>query len=240
MAAMSEWKQRRFWDSASPVPATAGFGIALDGRSVKTPAKRPLVVPSRPLARAIADEWEAQTEVIDPNTMPLTRIANSAIDTAAPQHGEVAGIVAAYGESDLLCYRAEGPAELAARQAAGWDPLLDWAARTLDAPLKVGTGVMFLAQPEPSLRALSGRVHALDAFDLAPCHDLVALSGSLVIGLAVLAGRHPVDTLWELSRIDETWQAEQWGHDADAAEIAALRAAAFADAARFHALRHAA
>ncbi|MGS4947199.1 ATP12 family chaperone protein [Meridianimarinicoccus sp. RP-17] len=235
---MSEWKQRRFWDSANPVAASAGFGIALDGRPVRTPAKQPLVVPSRPLARAIADEWDAQAEVIDPNTMPLTRIANSAIDTAGPQHTEIAGIIAAYGESDLLCYRAEGPPELVSRQAAAWDPLLDWARDALDAPLAVGTGVIFVPQPEKSLRTLSAKVHGLDAFDLAPCHDLVALSGSLVIGLAVLAGLHPVETLWALSRVDETWQAEQWGHDEDAAEIAALRAAAFADAARFHALRH--
>jgi len=235
---MSEWKQRRFWDSAQPVAAPAGFGIALDGRAVKTPAKRPLVVPSRPLARAIADEWDAQDEVIDPNTMPLTRIANSAIDTVGPQHAAVAQIVAAYGESDLLCYRAEGPAALVARQAAGWDPLLDWARDRLGAPLTVGTGVMFVAQPAPSVAALSARVHALDAFDLAPAHDLVALSGSLVIGLAALAGLRPVDALWALSRIDEVWQAEQWGQDDDAAAVAALRAAAFADAARFHALRH--
>ncbi len=236
---MSEWKQRRFWDSAQPVAAPAGFGIALDGRPVKTPAKAPLVVPSQPLARAIADEWDAQSEVIDPNIMPLTRIANSAIDTAGPQHAEIAGIVAAYGESDLLCYRAEGPSDLVARQAAGWDPLLDWTRAALGAPLAVATGVMFIPQPEASLQALSRRVQSLDAFDLAACHDLVALSGSLVIGLAALVRLHPVDTLWSLSRIDETWQAEQWGHDEDAAEIAGLRAAAFADAARFHALRHA-
>jgi len=236
---MSEWKQRRFWDITSPVAASAGVGIALDARPVKTPAKRPLVVPSRPLARAIADEWDAQAEVIDPNTMPLTRIANSAIDTAGPQRAAVAEIVAAYGESDLLCYRAEGPAGLVARQAAGWDPLLDWARDRLGAPLAVGTGVMFIAQPPASLAALSARVHALDPFDLAPAHDLVALSGSLVIGLAALAGTMPADALWALSRIDETWQAERWGHDDDAAAVAARRAAAFADAARFHALRHA-
>lgn len=236
---MSAWKQRRFWKSVSPVAVPAGFGIALDGRQVKTPAKQPFVVPSQPLAQAIAAEWEAQTDAIDPNTMPLTRIANSAIDTATAQHADIAGIVAAYGESDLLCYRADAPPELVARQAAGWDPLLDWARAALDAPLVVGTGVMFVPQPEASLRALSGAVHDLDPFDLAPCHDLVALSGSLVIGLAVLARLQPVEMLWALSRIDETWQAEQWGHDDDAAQIAARRAAAFADAARFHALRYA-
>ena len=236
---MSEWKQRRFWTDANAVATDGGFGILLDGRPVKTPARQPLVVPSHPLAQAIAGEWDAQDDVIDPNTMPLTRIANSAIDTATPQRAEIAQIVAAYGESDLLCYRAEGPPDLVARQAAGWDPLLDWAAAQLGAPLIVGVGVMFIPQPEPSVQALAVQVHARDPYDLAPLHDLVALSGSLVIGLAVQAELRPFDELWALSRIDESWQAENWGHDEDAAEIAALRAAAFADAAKFHALRHA-
>lgn len=236
---MSEWKQRRFWTAADPVEIAGGFGVALDGRPVRTPARQALAVPSHALAEAIAGEWCAQGDVIDPNAMPLTRIANSAIDTVTPQRAEIAGIVAAYGESDLLCYRAEGPPDLVARQAAGWNPLLDWAADRFGARLIVGAGVMFIPQPEPAVRALSAHVHALDGFDLAPLHDLVALSGSLVIGLAVLAGLRPFGDLWALSRIDESYQAETWGHDEDAAEIAALRAQAFAEAARFHALRHA-
>ena len=236
---MSEWKQRRFWNAAEAIATDGGFGVALDGRPVRTPARQPLVVPSHPLAGAIAAEWGAQGDVIDPNAMPLTRIANSAIDTVIPQRDEIAGIIAAYGESDLLCYRAEGPPDLRKRQAAGWDPLLDWAADQFGARLTAGAGVMFIPQPEPGVRALSAQVHARDAFDLAALHELVALSGSLVIGLAVLAGLRPVDDLWAVSRIDENYQAETWGHDDDAAEIAALRAEAFAEAARFHALRHA-
>lgn len=235
---MSEWKQRRFWTDADAVETGDGFGIVLDGRPVKTPARRPLVVPSHPLAQAIAAEWAAQGDLIDPNSMPLTRIANSAIDTVTVQRGEIAGIIAAYGESDLLCYRAEGPPDLVARQAAAWDPLLDWAADALGAHLTVGAGVMFIPQPAPSVAALSAKVAVRDAFDLAPLHDLVALSGSLVIGLAVQAGLRPSAELWDLSRVDESYQAEKWGHDEDAAEIAALRARAFADAARFHGLRH--
>lgn len=235
---MSEWKQRRFWTSADAVAAEGGFGIVLDARPVKTPARQPLVVPSQALAAAIAGEWAAQGDMIDPNTMPLTRIANSAIDTATPQHAEIAAIVAAYGESDLLCYRAEGPPELVARQVAAWNPLLAWAADHLAAPLEVATGVMFIPQPDASVQALSAHVRARDAFDLATLHDLVALSGSLVIGLAVQAELRPDAELWAVSRIDESWQAEKWGHDDDAAETAALRATAFADAARFHRLRH--
>ncbi|QIE41350.1 ATPase [Rhodobacteraceae bacterium SC52] len=236
---MTEWKQKRFWTSASVGEEADGYCILLDGRAIKTPSKAPLVVPAAALAGAIAAEWDAQAEAIDPNSMPLTRIANTAIDKVKVQQAEVAEILAAYGESDLLCYRAERPAELVARQAEAWDPLLVWAKETLDAPLDVAAGVMYIPQPTASVAALSRRVEALDAFDLAPFHDLVALTGSLVIGLAALQGVRPVQDLWALSRIDETWQAEQWGHDDDAAATAAIKAASFADAARFYALRHA-
>ena len=235
---MSEWKQTRFWTTASHVPEGTGFGIRLDGRAVKTPAKAPMVVPGAALARAIAAEWDAQQDAINPNTMPLTRIANSAIDKVAAQAVEVAEIVAAYGETDLLCYRAEGPDALIARQAKGWDPLLDWAADRLSAPLVTGAGVMFIEQPPASVAALAAQVRALDLFDLAPFHDLVALTGSLVIGLAAYHAHLPVDDLWRRSRIDEDWQTEQWGQDDEAQEAAAIKAAAFADAARFVSLRH--
>jgi chaperone required for assembly of F1-ATPase len=236
---MSEWTQRRFWTTADIAPEAGGHGIRLDGRAVRTPAKAPLVVPGAALARAIAAEWDAQTGVIDPNSMPLTRIANSAIDKVTPQRAEVAELLAAYGESDLLCYRADGPEELVARQAAGWDPLLAWAEDTLGAPLLTAVGVMFIPQPPASVEALRRRVTPLDPFDLAPFHDLVALTGSLVLGLAALHGQQPIEDLWALSRIDETWQAEQWGDDEEAAQAAAVKAAAFSDAARFYALRQA-
>lgn len=234
---MSEWKQRRFWTSATAEPEGEGYGIRLDGRPVKTPAKAPLVVPGAALAQAIAAEWEAQGEMINPNAMPLTRIANSAIDKVAVQHAEVAELLAAYGESDLLCYRADGPMELVARQAAAWDPLLGWAADHLSAPLVVGTGIVFIDQPPESLAALRRQVTALDAYDLAPFHDLVALTGSLVIGLAAYHEHAANEYLWDCSRIDETWQAEQWGHDEVAMETAEIKARAFADAALFLKLR---
>jgi len=231
---VSQWRARRFWQDAAPVPGDRGFQIELDGRPVRTPAKATLALPTRALAEAVAAEWRDQGEVIDPGAMPLTRIANTAVDKVAVQRAEVADLVAAYGESDLVCYRADGPPGLVARQAAGWDPLVAWAAEALGAPLQVGTGVMFLPQPEASVAALRARVHALGAWQLAPFHDLVALSGSLVIGFAAIETDRSRRELWDLSRIDETWQAEQWGADEEAAAVAATRARAFVDAARFH------
>jgi len=230
------WKAKRFWKTASAAEAPGGFAVTLDGRPVRTPAKAPLVVPGRALAEAIAQEWEAQGDTVVPATMPLTRAANSAIDKVAPQFAEVAALVAAYGESDLICYRATHPEGLVARQAEAWDPLLDWAARHLDAPLVAVAGVLPEAQPAASVAALAAQVHALSPFALAALHDLVGLSGSLVIGLAAAAGWEPPEALWERSRVDEDWQAAEWGADAEAAAASAARRSAFLDAARFHQL----
>lgn len=229
---MSEWTARRFWDDVTVAPDAAGHAILLDGKPLHTPAKAPLVLPSRALADAVAAEWAAQEDMVAPHTMPFTRTANSAIDNVALNHAEIAAMIAEYGETDLLCYRAEGPAELIARQCADWDPLLDWAAEALDAPLATGVGVIHVPQPRESLARMSARVHALDPFRLAALHDLVALSGSLVIGLAALTRHRPPDALWALSRIDETWQAEQWGEDDIAAADAAGKRTAFLHAAQ--------
>ncbi len=230
------WTAKRFWSEASAGPCDGGFTVRLDGRGAKTPAKTPLILPTAALAEAVAAEWEAQTGKVSPASMPLTRMANSALDKVAPQFREVADMIAAYGGSDLLCYRATGPRELIARQAAAWDPLLDWAARVLSAPLITTAGVMPVAQPQAALAALSARVHALTPFELAALHDLVAISGSLILGLAVACGHLTPDQAWDASRIDETWQAELWGRDEDAARIEALRRAALLDAGRFFAL----
>ncbi len=235
---MAEWKTRRFWREAGIAPVAGGFEVRLDGRPVRTPAKAPLVLPSAALAAAIATEWDAQSEAVKPQTMPLTRLANSAADTVAANHAAVAALVAAYGGTDLVCYRAEAPVALAERQAAGWDPLVDWAAATLGAPLRVGHGVVHIAQPEASLAALSRHVAALDHWDLTALHELVALSGSLVIGLAAIRTDRPRAALWAASRIDEDWQQDVWGYDEEAAEMAAFRAQGFHDAARFFDLRH--
>ena len=233
---MSEWKPKRFWKEARVVPEGAGYTVLLDGRTVKTPAKAPLVVPGAALAREIAAEWDAQVDVVDPRTMPFTRSANAAIDKVAIQFDEVAEIVAAYGDSDLLCYRADRPEELVARQCAGWDPVLTWAREHQGIDLKAFSGVMHSPQSDPALARIAARTRAMTAFELTSFHDLVSLSGSFLLGLAAVEGLMPADAIWALSRLDETWQEEQWGHDEEAAEMAALRRAAFLHAARFHAL----
>lgn len=227
------WAAKRFWTEARVVPAPGGHGISLDQRPVKTPAKAPLVLPTRALAEGVAAEWDAQQGTVDPRTMPLTRAANAAIDKVAPQYDEVAEIVAAYGGSDLLCYRAPGPEALAARQAAGWDRWLDWAAARHGARLATAAGVMHVPQEKACLSALTARVGAHSAFELTALHDLVALSGSLVLGLAVSEGALEPEAAWDLSRIDETWQAEQWGEDDEAAAMAALKRQDFLQAHRF-------
>tara|TARA_R110002096_G_scaffold411631_5_gene611831 strand:- start:1148 stop:1855 length:708 start_codon:yes stop_codon:yes gene_type:complete len=230
---MSNWAPKRFWKQAETVECDGGFTVRLDARAVKTPAKAPLVVPTRGLAQAIADEWQAQAEKIRPDTMPFTRSANSAIDKVSAQFDEVADLIAAYGGSDLLCYRAPAPAALTQRQVAAWNPVLDWAAMALEARLVTAVGVMPVQQPEPALLALSARVRALTPFELAGVHDLVAISGSLVLGLAVFNGRLTPLEAWEISRIDETWQNEQWGEDEEAAEFEAVRRSGLLHAARF-------
>lgn len=233
---MTEWAARRFWTEVTVTGAETGFSIALDGRPVRTPGKTLLEVPSREMAEEVAAEWRAQEGVIDPRAMPFTRSANSALDKVAPQQAEVAAMLAAYGETDLLCHRAEHPERLVRRQAEAWDPVLDWAAGALGAKLEVAQGVMPVAQDPASLARLSAQVAAFDAFRLTGFHDLVALSGSLLLGFAVTEGfRSPPDA-WELSRIDETFQAEEWGADEEAEAAAAARRAAFLHAARFFAL----
>ncbi|MGN7870342.1 ATP12 family chaperone protein [Paracoccus sp. 22332] len=229
---MSEWKARRFWKAASVRPADKGFGIALDDRPLRTPGKLPLLLPTAALAAAVAAEWDAQADVIDPNTMPLTRAANSAIEKVTPQFADVAGMLADYSGTDLLSYRADQPAELARRQAEGWDPLVDWAATDLRAPLRITHGVIPIAQDPEALTRLHGHVAVLDAFGLTALHDLVTLPGSLVLGLAVIRGRIDADTAFRLSRIDEDFQAEQWGQDDEARLAAESRRAAMLDAER--------
>ncbi|MBV7408145.1 ATP12 family chaperone protein [Maritimibacter sp. DP1N21-5] len=230
---MSEWAPKRFWKETKAGAVEGGFTVFLDARTVRTPAKAALTVPTLALAEALAAEWDAQAERIDPRTMPMTRTANSAIDKVVPQHAEVAEMLAAYGDSDLTCYRADAPDELVARQAAGWDPLLDWAAETFGARLAPRTGIVHVAQEDAALERLAAEVHALDQFRLAAFHDLVALSGSLVIALAVTRGRLMPEEAWRLSRIDEDFQIEQWGEDEEAAEQAAIKRQAFHDAALF-------
>lgn len=229
---MSEWKRRRFWTEATTAPVDDGHAVHLDGRPLRTPAKALLVLPTEGLAALVAEEWQGQGDSIDPATMPATRMANSAIDKVTPMQAEVARLVADYGGSDLLCYRAAHPAELAERQQE-WDLHLDWAGQALGVRLQPTEGVMPVNQPPEALDQLHAQVAALPPFELAPFHDLVSLSGSLVLGFAVAQHAITAEDGWRLSRIDETFQVEQWGEDADAAAAAEHRREAFLFARKF-------
>ncbi|MEQ8368508.1 MAG: ATP12 family protein [Roseicyclus sp.] len=230
---MTEWKAKRFWKTASVAEADGGYGIMLDARSLKTPGKKSLILPTRRMAEAIAVEWNAQGEDIQPLTMPVTRAANSAIERVAPQKTEVANMLAAYAETDLLSHRATDPVSLQERQAQAWDPLLDWAAETYGARLYVIEGIIAVKQPPESLKALSYLLHSFDSFHLTALHDLVAMSGSLILGLAVSQGRLDPDEAWRISRIDEEWQIEQWGRDEEADANASLKRDQFLQAHQF-------
>lgn len=223
---------KRFWTEVHVAETPGGFGVRLDARVLRTPAKAELVVPTRALAEAIAAEWRAVEGEIRPEALPFTRAANVAVDRIAADPGPLVAHLASYGETDLLCYRAEAPVGLRARQAAAWDPALAWAARDLGAPLAVTEGVAHRAQDPASLAALHAAVGAHDAFALTALSELVTLSGSLVLGLAVARGALGAPEAWAAARLDETWQEEQWGVDDEAAEMARIRENDFLRAAR--------
>lgn len=231
---MSGWVKKRFWTEAEVTPVESGYSVILDGRALKTPAKAALVVPTAALAELIAEEWRAQGDVIDPEAMPVTRAANSAIDKVRGQKTEVTEIITAYGDSDLVCYRAESPVGLVAREAAAWDPLIDWCAHRYSVRPIIRTGVIHGPQPKVLLGNLEADVARLSSFELTAFHDLVAMSGSLIIALALLDRFAPPEALWDVSRIDEDWQIEQWGADEEAEKLTAGRKAAFLQAARFY------
>ncbi|THH34467.1 ATPase [Aliishimia ponticola] len=230
---MSEWKMKRFWKQADIAEAEEGFTVALDGRPIKTPAKQGLIVPTKALAESIAAEWDAQEGEVDPESMPFTRLSNSALDKVARQHEAVAQIIAEYGGSDLLCYRAHSPEELVQRQAEAWDRLLDWAQTDLSVRLDTQSGMMPIPQPETSQQEIRRRTAELDPFALTALHELVSLSGSWVLGYAVLTGHESPDTAWTTALVDEIWQEEQWGADEEAGEARAVKQNAFVTAYRF-------
>jgi chaperone required for assembly of F1-ATPase len=215
--------------------ATVGDGnaVLLDGRPVRTPGRAPLAVPGASLADAIADEWNEQGETVDPRSMKLTGLANAAIDRVAPAMDAFAHGLAIYGESDLLCYRAEGPAPLVARQAEQWDPVLAWAGSRYDIAFEVTAGIVHKPQPPETVARLAAAVGTRGAFELAGLSPLVTISGSLVIALALAEGAIGLDAAWAAAALDEIWQLEQWGEDAEAAKALAGRREDFAAAARF-------
>lgn len=224
---------KRFWKAVETVAEGDGWTIRLDGRGVRTPARAPLALPGEALVRAIAAEWDAQGEDIDPRTMPMTGFANATIDRVLPALGDFRGQVAAYAESDLLCYRAADPETLVARQHLEWDPLLDWARGAFGIDFVVTVGILPVDQPARTLAALRGAVEALDPWLLAGVATLTHIGGTLVGTLALLKDRIDAETLFDATSLDELWQAEQWGADEQAAELLALRRAEFLHAAHY-------
>lgn len=207
---------KRFYKEVAAEETPDGFRILLGGRAVRTPGGRMLLLPAAALAEAIAAEWRGQGEAIDPLAMPMLRLANTALDGIADKRGETVAALLRIGAHDLLCYRADGPPELAQRQAEGWDPLLDWAATHLDARLAVTTGIGHVDQPAQAMAALESAVAAEGDFALAALSLAVSVTGSLVLGLAMREGRLTPTEAFRLSRIDEDYQAGKWGRDAEA------------------------
>jgi chaperone required for assembly of F1-ATPase len=227
---------KRFYKRAEPVRREDAHGITLDGRPVKTPGKRELMVPSRALAAAIAEEWNAQAGEVRPATMPLMQLAATAVDRVATERDAVVEQTAKYAGTDLLCYRAAHPPTLAARQQAMWQPLIDWAVLRYDAPLGVTTGVIPRRQAETSLRAFATAVARLDDFMLTALHCVTAACSSLVIGLALIEGRIDAEEAFTASQLDESFQIEAWGEDSEQTERRCALAADIEAAARFTAL----
>jgi chaperone required for assembly of F1-ATPase len=206
--------------------------LRLDGKPVRTPGKRPLLLPTAALAEAVAEEWRAQGDRIDPQTMPLTKLANSAIDGVTGREDAVIDDILAFAGSDLLCYRAEGPRGLTEAQRKHWDPVLAWARGALGAPLFLAQGVVHIAQPDTSLRRIKAKLTGRDAFSLAALHVMTQLSGSALLALAVALGHITPEEAWKAAHVDEDWQVDQWGEDAEAAQRRKHRWRDFAAAAQ--------
>ncbi|MFL5265353.1 MAG: ATP12 family chaperone protein [Stellaceae bacterium] len=224
---------RRVYKEAKPVAMAGGHGVTLDGKLIKTPGKRDLLVPSAILAAAIAEEWDSQQDEVRPTKMPLTRLAATCIDRVAPDRGAIIRQTANYAGTDLVCYRAARPPALTARQQAVWQPLIDWAVLRYDAPLTITTGVVPKSQTESTLRAFAAAVAERNDFELTALHVVTAACGSLVIGLALIEGRLGAQEAFAASQLDESFQIEGWGEDAEQAERRRALAADIEAATRF-------
>jgi chaperone required for assembly of F1-ATPase len=214
-------QRKRFYAEAGIAAADGGFAITLDGKPIKTPSGRPVIVPVKEVAQAIADEWRAQSQILDPLTMPLTRLANSVVEAVVDRVGQVADDIAKYLQSDLLFYRAGHPEALVAREAALWDPVLYWAADTLGAHFILAEGIVHVRQPEPAVAAARAALPN-DPWSVAAMHVITTLTGSALLALALLHGMCDADQVWVAAHVDEDWNSEKWGVDA---EVAARRAA---------------
>jgi len=226
---------KRFYRDATVAPGEDGYSVTLDGKPLRTPGKAELRVPSRALAEAIAAEWRAQVSEVRPQNLPLTRLANTALDLVTPRRAQIVAEIANYAGTDLLCYRAEHPPELVARQARIWQPLLDWAAERY-APLTVTAGVLPYAQPVESLAAFTAAVEAFDAMRLAALHLATAACGSLVLALALAEMRLDPESAFAAAQLEESFEIERWGEDAEQTRRRAALQDDIALAARFVAL----
>jgi chaperone required for assembly of F1-ATPase len=224
---------KRQYRLAAATNVESGWGVALDGKPLMTPAKRLLVLPSLALAEALAAEWQSQGDAVDPDTMPMTRLASIAIDLVAPRRPAILTELTNYAGTDLLCYRAEHPPELAARQQAIWQPLVDWAILRYDAPLVVTSGVIPVAQAPESLRAFAAALDAYEPMLLTALHAAVTACGSLIIGLALLEGRLDAEAAFAAAQLDESFQIERWGEDPEQTSRRAALRADIAAAAQF-------
>lgn len=224
---------KRFWKTVEKVRLEDGWTIALDGKAVRTPARAPLIVPTEKLARAIAEEWSAVTGEIDPRAMPLTGLANAAIDRVAADRQTFAASLAHYAEADLACYRAEWPPELVERQSQTWDGLLAWARRRYDVDFATTSGLVHVPQPPATVERLGQAVAELDSFRLAGLSPLVTASGSLIAALAVIEKAMTAEKAWESVSIDDRWQLEKWGRDVEAEAALEARRQDFLAGARF-------
>lgn len=223
---------KRFYTSVAVEDRDGGLALLLDGKPVRTPGKAQLLLPSRALAEAVAEEWRAQKGRIDPATMPVTKLANSVIDGVARREQAVIDDILAYAGSDLLCYRADGPRGLIEAQQAHWDPVLAWAKSALRAPFVLSEGVVHVPQPQASLDRLKDALGGRDPFSLTALHVMTGLTGSALLAFAVALGQMTPEEAWTAAHVDEDWQISQWGEDAEAAARRAARRRDFAAAAR--------
>ncbi|HUQ13574.1 MAG TPA: ATP12 family protein [Novosphingobium sp.] len=224
---------KRFWGEVVVVQVEGGWQVTLDGRPLKTPQKRAQVVPTPALAEALAAEWRAQSDTVDPAGFVFRDLADYAIDVVAPGRAEAVARLLAFAETDTLCYRAEPDEPLAARQRAAWEPLLKAAEARHGVRFERVAGIVHRAQPAETLERLHEHLDKLDAFALAALHTLAGLAASLVVALAALEPGADAAALWAAANLEEDWQAEQWGVDAEAQALRARRLAQFEDAARF-------
>ncbi len=227
---------RKFFTTVAVEKQERGICILLDGKPLRTPARTEVILPNQRLAQAIAEEWRAQEEKLRPDTMPLTRLANTAVDRVAPARAEMVERIMAFGRSDLVCYRAGSPSDLVERQSRVWDPLLSWLRQRHGAELQTCTGIEFIAQPEEALRALTRAVEANDDFVLAAIYAAASLSGSLVIALAMAERQLDAEAAFAAAHLDEAYQAEKWGTDPQTQARAERVAAELMAAERFLAM----